>query len=487
MSSFEESHLELEEARNLFTKWESEFLRQLIADDMISQDGKTAFTEGFNVTFQLLLCELAASDGPINQQEVRVINHLLGMTEGLHYYNVLLNYERAKGHFIEGMSHCIDTLLRVSAREQYERGEYEWERDLLVKVIRKMAHLVMTADDKINELEFTKFSQITSIAQAKAVKLADDLHAQKELLIVPYYPELSVVKPQAVNQPVNKESKRSISGSMEELHSLIGLTNVKQEVERLVNLAKIFAIRKGKGLPIPDVSFHLIFSGNPGTGKTTVARIISSVYGQLGLLSKGHLVEVDRSGLVANYIGQTANKVKDVINKSLGGILFIDEAYSLVSSPSDMDFGREAIEILLKAMEDNRSNLVVIAAGYAGRMQTFLNSNPGLRSRFPHVVSFADYSPDELCAIFDREVKKARYEIDNRARELLSAEMRFRWQHRGDNFANAREVRNLFERVISMQANRISGSSVISDEMLNSIIEDDIRQALNIGAATHLG
>jgi SpoVK/Ycf46/Vps4 family AAA+-type ATPase len=251
---------------------------------------------------------------------------------------------------------------------------------------------------------------------------------------------------------------------------------VKKEVETLINLARVFALRKKKQLPIPDVSFHMVFSGNPGTGKTTVARIVAKVYGCLGLLTKGHLVEVDRSGLVGNFVGQTATKAKKVVDQAKGGILFIDEAYALAKA-SDNDFGQEAIEVILKSMEDCRDNLVVIAAGYTNRMNEFLGSNPGLNSRFPRVVPFPDYSPAELEEIFRRQAGHNSYHLAEGVEPILKGEMERRWQQRGSDFANARDVRNLFERVVAKQANRVSRSTSITEKVLTTITEADVREA----------
>ncbi len=192
---------------------------------------------------------------------------------------------------------------------------------------------------------------------------------------------------------------------MAELDSLIGLESVKQEVKSLVNLVKVRRLRKENGLPIPPMSLHMVFMGNPGTGKTTVARIISGLYAAIGVLEKGQLIEVDRSGLVAGYVGQTALKTQEVIKSALGGVLFIDEAYSLASG-GENDFGREAIETILKAMEDHRDELIVVVAGYDGPMEKFINSNPGLQSRFNKYIYFPDYTGRELMAMFRLQCEK---------------------------------------------------------------------------------
>lgn len=263
----------------------------------------------------------------------------------------------------------------------------------------------------------------------------------------------------------------------EELNGLIGLNEVKKEVTSLVNLIQIQRMRAEMGLVIPDISHHLVFTGNPGTGKTTVARIIGKLYHAIGILSKGHFIEVDRSGLVAGYVGQTAIKTIEVIESALGGVLFIDEAYSLYSE-SGNDFGHEAIDTLLKAMEDHRDNFVVIVAGYESLMPQFINSNPGLKSRFNKYINFLDYNKDELMAIFQQLLEKNQYIIDYDAGSALSEYFTKVYTYRDSNFGNGRVVRNIFEKVISSQANRLVHSTALSESNLKLITIDDIKTTI---------
>ncbi len=253
---------------------------------------------------------------------------------------------------------------------------------------------------------------------------------------------------------------------MEELHSLVGLEKVKRDVDSLVNLVKVMKLREERGMKEVDVSLHLVFSGNPGTGKTTVARLLSKLYCRIGVLSKGHLVEVDRSGLVSGYVGQTALKTQEVIQKSLGGVLFIDEAYALTANKDGNDFGMEAVDTLLKGMEDNRDDLAVIVAGYPDLMEEFLSSNPGLRSRFNKFIFFDDYEPLELYEIFKSQCKRNGYEADEEALEYAKSFFEERYNNRDDNYANARDVRNFFEKAVVEQANRIAKLEEPSDEEL---------------------
>lgn len=256
------------------------------------------------------------------------------------------------------------------------------------------------------------------------------------------------------------------------LKSLIGLSNVKKEILTLINLMKIRNLRAKEGLPCTPSTLHLVFSGNPGTGKTTVARILAKEYQKIGLLTTGQLVEVSRSELVGKYIGHTAQNVKEYCNKAIGGVLFIDEAYSLVNS-SDNDYGLEAIDTLMKIMEDNRENLVVIVAGYRDKMKDFLDSNPGLASRFPTIIEFEDYSLDELVSVFINYCSEFEFGYEDgflsKVKEIIDYEV----SNSVNGFGNARGVRNLFERTLKNQANRLAlEKSPAKTELITLTIED---------------
>ena len=262
-----------------------------------------------------------------------------------------------------------------------------------------------------------------------------------------------------------------------ELDSYIGLEAVKQEVRNLINMVTVHRMREKNGLPNTDLSLHMVFSGNPGTGKTTIARIMARIYHSLGILSKGQLVEVDRSGLVAGYVGQTALKTSKVIEKAMGGVLFIDEAYAL-NGGSENDFGQEAIDTILKAMEDHRDDLVVIVAGYDDLMEDFIHSNPGLESRFNRFLQFEDYTLDEMMGIFAMQCKKGCYTLEESAEEQVRAFIREE-NESGISFGNGRGVRNLFEKILVQQANRLAAMEHVSREDLMALTAADVEAARN--------
>lgn len=478
-----------EQTRALLNKTRSDLLSEMAEshEESIIKI-KSTFEDGFKNLIVMLLCEIAGADGPIREKDAAIFNCVLEqpMDEtaerwiakygscNANYYNTV-RASVPSDYFAVTLPSMFKFIAVVSAiaNEARRTGIDEPDSSPIIGLVENLGQLVMALDDHISASKLKTFSKIISIVREQ-VEAAREFAATR----MSSSPTKSDPLVSHQQQPDGGNTrKETLDQLVQELLSLIGLSSVKEEVETLINLAKVFAMRKEKGLPIPEISFHLVFSGNPGTGKTTVARIISKIYGDLKLLSKGHLVEVDRSGLVGNYVGQTATKVMSVIEQAKGGILFIDEAYAL-SEGSGNDFGHEAIETLLKAMEDYREDLVVIVAGYVDKMESFLGSNPGLRSRFPHVILFPDYSGEEMMAIFERLAQTDQYRLGDGVKEMITKEMQRRWQERGKDFANARDVRNVFERIIAMQANRIGTSGITSDDALTTISEADVRLAL---------
>lgn len=354
-----------------------------------------------------------------------------------------------------------------------------------VNAIYKFAQVVIKADGAISMQEMEALSQIWQLLH----EYQNLNHYQDGLASGPANrstngpaPEgtLEGEMPSQTAVPANpapvqpQELAQILEQALAELHDLVGMENIKEEVTTLANFLKVQKIRADRGLAKTPVSLHSVFCGPPGTGKTTVARLTSRIFQGLGFLSKGHLVETDRSGMVAGYIGQTAKKVDELVTSALDGVLFIDEAYALIPAEGGRDFGQEAIDILLKRMEDYRDRLVVIVAGYTDEMGSFIESNPGLKSRFNRYFYFNDYEPDQLVAIFGKMADKSHFHLTPAAQTKLNQLFETLYNNRDKNFGNARLVRNLFEKSIERQANRLAVLSDFTDEVLTTLLPEDI-------------
>lgn len=292
----------------------------------------------------------------------------------------------------------------------------------------------------------------------------------------PAQPPTEVVPAAEQEETPLPESEPTLEELLAELDGLCGLEQVKQDVKSLINLVKVRRLREEAGLPVPPMSLHLVFLGNPGTGKTTVARLLAKLYHAIGVLPKGQLVEVDRSGLVAGFVGQTALKTQEVIQKAIGGVLFIDEAYALVNQDNGNDFGREAVEVLLKNMEDHRKDLVVIVAGYSQLMEKFIHSNPGLESRFNKYFYFEDYDGAQLFTILQSMCDKNGYVLTPEGEALARRELMDLYEDRDENFGNARDVRNLFEQAVARQSDRVARLEAPTREQLMELRPEDLTE-----------
>lgn len=333
------------------------------------------------------------------------------------------------------------------------------------------AFLKINNHSLFEEYVTTLYRYAAIISKADGTVTKDEEETLKKIYQITHYPLPEEISKSLRTSVANE--KESLDDVLKELEGLIGLNAVKQEVKTLTNYIKIQKEREKTGLKIPKVSYHCVFTGSPGTGKTTIARIVARIYRNLGILLKGHLVETDRSGLVAEYLGQTAVKVNKAVDSALDGVLFIDEAYALIGEDKD-DFGKEAVATLIKRIEDDRERLAAILAGYTEEMKKFINVNPGLRSRFNRYIEFADYSPGELIAIFDLQCNKLDYKLTDNAREKISEVIAAAYANRDRTFGNGRYVRNIFEKTIERQANRIAGLASLTKDILTTITADDI-------------
>jgi len=340
----------------------------------------------------------------------------------------------------------------------------------LLGTIRQAENAAKELLDETSASVKQKKSDITPIDISMNDKTSEDKNKKS---VDPGKSSEEEVKPEEAAEPEKTQEEL-----LEILDELVGLENIKQSVKSLINYVKVRKIREENGLPNPPLSLHMVFTGNPGTGKTTVARILSELYKAIGVLSKGQLVEVDRSGLVAGFVGQTAIKTSEVVTSALGGILFIDEAYALAPEVgTGNDFGREAIETMLKMMEDHRNDLIVIVAGYSEPMERFITSNPGLESRFNRYFNFEDYNSEELYAIFDSMCVKSQYLLTDDAKEYAREHFRFLYEMRDENFGNARHVRNFFENIVTVHSDRLSSFEEPTKDDLTMVLKEDLEKA----------
>jgi hypothetical protein len=386
--------------------------------------------------------------GPHLEPPVHITPHVLRESELI----------TSKHGWIDTPSTMFDLLVRADARDHGRRAGTYYDLAL------KLAHATAAIDLVPSPDEIAAIDGFRSMLLA-----AMDTFGVSR----PGRPAATAGSGPATAAPPEPElpPERPLEELLGELDALIGLDHVKAEVRRLTSLLRVQRLRAEHDLPVIETSRHLVFVGNPGTGKTTVARLLSQIYRSLDVVTKGHLVETDRSGLVAGYVGQTATKTREILCSALGGTVLIDEAYALARG-GENDFGREAIDTLVKFMEDHRDDLAVVVAGYPAEMQQLIDTNPGLDSRFARTLDFPDYTSDELVAIFELISGNKEYHLDDAARDQLRTVIEA--EPRGRGFGNARFVRNVFEHAISLHALRLTDVDLPNPEQLTTLVATDI-------------
>lgn len=421
--------------------------------------GNTSLRDNLKKEFLHFLIYISMIDERYGEQEKAFIKKKLGFEVSALMAADIKNRNMLGAGYIIKMPETFKYFILANAGHKIKNDRYDnKEARTLAESYRKLGQEYLAANTESTEVEI-------NVLSSYCVMLDENLKAYG--LLQPDYKSVAI-------QADAGEKEQSADELIAELNSLTGLTAVKEDVNALINLLKVQKMREQMGMKQTSVNKHLVFMGNPGTGKTTVARLLAKIYKAIGAISKGHLVEVDRSGLVCGYTGQTATKTAEVIESALGGVLFIDEAYTLTNGKGQGDFGQEAVDTLLKGMEDHRDDLVVIVAGYTELMDEFLDSNPGLRSRFNKFINFEDYTAEEEVEILINNCKKQEYML---SRDALEEARRFfteRVANKPEGYANARDVRNYLEKAISNQATRIVGLKDVDKNILAMLEKEDL-------------
>ncbi len=411
---------------------------------------------------------LEDADGVITSSEQELIRDNLGITFTVNEMRTIrAQLSSPSSTFGTTRPKAMKYFILADAGKKIPNDPYMGQNaQILADTYKAFGQLILASQKETDEKQVARMSQYTQMLETFLKEYG-----------VFFTNQFKVVKskpPVAKKNAVNLQDSEEVDKILEELNGLVGLTSVKSDVAALVDLIRVQKMREGAGMKSADISKHMVFFGNPGTGKTTVARMLSRIYKGLGVLAQGQLVEVDRGGLVCGYVGQTAIKTQEVIDKSMDGVLFIDEAYTLNVGKGENDFGQEAVDTLLKAMEDNRDRLIVIVAGYTGPMEQFIESNPGLKSRFNKYIRFDDYTPDELIQILDGMCKGKDYSMSAEAREAALKYFQDRVDSKAEDFANAREARNFLEKAITNHATRVVKIKNPDKAVLSTLEAEDV-------------
>lgn len=434
-------------------------------DKLVLSDILQAFNKDLKLQYLVILYRFfsiaAKADGVVTKSETTYLKSIFE-----HARSIAENEETLNKLLTAKISYESRKTIHITHRNNYNFV------DIARWVVEKQEGDVVEIQQKFS-LETKQALKIVEKLENAGIVSSCDADGKRYILVSNIGQLERLLDSQAQNTSNNVENETNTKSAMSQLNELIGLNSVKKDVQMLSNFIKVQQEREKKGLKSSSVSYHCVFTGNPGTGKTTVARIVANIYKELGVLKKGHLVETDRAGLIAEYVGQTAVKTNKIIDSALDGVLFIDEAYALAEGGSQ-DYGGEAIATLLKRMEDDRERLVVIVAGYTENMKNFINSNPGLQSRFTRYIEFPDYSAEDLMQIFELCMSKYDYHFGEGTKNALQQYLNNAVANKDENFGNGRFVRNIFEKVLQNQADRLASIGDLSTEQLSSIEMEDL-------------
>jgi flagellar motor protein MotB len=445
---------------------EPSFQRQLVDDlfviSYVAVDGVAELSEETRLFLSMVFMPLRRRLVE-NRQIVEDLFRFEGLP--LHHRKVILSNWHTFNNEIQkvGRAKMNGSLKSLTYLKSFDEAEDASHFDRVAATFNSFAQIAIKADGTVSPDEESRLKKIRGLIYGETETAHEETRKQERKLAR-----------KAKEREKEKEPEESLEEVLERIDNLIGMDKIKEQIQTFINLIIVQQERQKLGLPNTPVSLHAVFYGPPGTGKTTIARLLGKVYRALGLLEEGHLTETDRAGLVAGYVGQTAIKIDEVVQDAMGGVLFIDEAYTLAMNKGDKDFGQEAIDTLLKRMEDHRDEIAVIVAGYPDEMKKFINSNPGLRSRFNRFFYFDHYTPEELLQIFDIFMQNASFTLTGPGRRAVLALLAQFHGGRNKSFGNGRFVRNLFERMVERQANRIASITPLTEQVLCSLTKADV-------------